>query len=148
MTLKLLMIQPSEWHIPAKFQTLEPVNFNGVEIPAGFVTDGATIPGWLPALGVVLLLGASWQWWLAVPAVALMLVPALYPRFGTTFHAALLHDYLLESDHGQWSRANRLFYRQMRADGVCWGRAASMFLACTVYQFIKHIRLLGRNTGA
>lgn len=67
-----------------------PITLQGVEIPAGFGTDFASIPG---------------------PLVWLI------PIFGRSCKAAVLHDFLCSNGTTRTTRST-LFLRQMREDGV------------------------------
>lgn len=135
--MSLQLIKPSEWWQPAQFKTMHEKTIQGVVIPAGFVTDGASIPFWLPVMGILLLLIAHWLPVFYIPALGLVLALSLFPRFGKTFDAALLHDFLLTQNPEKWRYANRMFLRQLKADGIHRWRAYTMFCAVSIYQFIK-----------
>ncbi len=108
---------------PERFRLLEDVVYEGHDevfiIPAGTVTDFATVPGW-----------ATW----------------LFPKYGTFTKAAILHDYLC---YPQWlpgdapgevyygspvSRrdADGLFRRVLREDEVSYPRRWTMWAAVRV----------------
>jgi uncharacterized membrane protein YbaN (DUF454 family) len=134
--MSLQLIKPSEWWQSAQFKTMHSRQLQGITIPAEFVTDGASIPRWLPVAGIVLLMIGHWLPLLFVPAIALVLALALFPRFGKTFDAALLHDFLLQKNPQEWRYANRMFLRQLKTDGIHRWRAYTMFIAVSLYQFI------------
>jgi hypothetical protein len=76
-------------------------------VPAGFQTDGASIP---PLC------------WLLVG----------HPYSPSSLRAAILHDWQCRnpSEHGMSStRVHRIFYHALRNDGVAWARARAMWLA-------------------
>jgi Protein of unknown function (DUF1353) len=76
-----------------------------VTVPAGFISDGASIPP------------------IAWPLVG-------HPYAGSLLRAALLHDYELASRTAPTSLAvHRRFYEALRASGVGRVRAALFFLA-------------------
>lgn len=72
------------------YRLLEPIDYLGVHIPAGFTTDGATTPRWLR--------------WILPPVDAYML-------------AAVIHDWLLATGQG-WRAANRKFAEALTDLGI------------------------------
>lgn len=82
-------IPPEKWWKSAKWRLLkEYKSANGnVIVPAGFVTDGASIP-W----------GVQWR----------------FSPVGPYFGAAIVHDYVL-THGGGWSKANTEFREEMLA---------------------------------
>lgn len=80
------------------------------EVPAGFVTDGASIPPLCWAL-------------------------VGHPYSPSSLRAAILHDALCRDHaHGLTSaRVHRVFYDALRADGVAWLRARAMHAAVAVF---------------
>ncbi|ODS22898.1 hypothetical protein AB835_11645 [Candidatus Endobugula sertula] len=133
--MSLQLIKPSQWWQPAQFKTMHDKCLQGITVPAGFVTDGASVPRWLPVAGIVLLIAGHWLPILFIPAIGLILALAMFPRFGKSFDAALLHDFLLQQNPQQWRYANRMFLRQLKTDDLhCW-RAYTMFFAVSFYQF-------------
>lgn len=77
---------PVSWRDPVRYRTLVDVIVQGVKIPRGFITDGASVPRWL--------------WW-------------LFPPIDRYFTAALVHDYLLVNG-ATWKTANAKFDAQLR----------------------------------
>jgi hypothetical protein len=76
-------------------------------VPAGFTTDGASIPPFC---------------WLLVG----------HPYSPSSLRAAILHDWMCRhrAAHGLRStKVHALFYAALRADGVAWARAQAMWLA-------------------
>ena len=96
----------------AKLQLLEGFNIDGFEIPAGFVTDGASIPAPL---------------W-----------PVL-PPFGRYLRAAVLHDYMLSLGMLR-EDADKHFYDQMRLDGVGEWRSLLIFKAVRAYSVLRGLK--------
>ena len=76
-----------------RWTLLEPLYYPlvGVTVPAGYVTDFASIPKWLGSI---------------------------YPKTGNYAHAATLHDFLYGVTDARRSVADRLFREQMKLDGV------------------------------
>jgi hypothetical protein len=80
-----------------KVQLIEPYSFvdpNGTtwDVPAGYLTDGASVPS------------ALW---------------ALYPPFtGAYRQAAVIHDYYCDSEERSWQDTHKVFYNAMRAADV------------------------------
>jgi len=135
--MSLQLIKLSAWWLPARFKTMHDKTLQSVIIPAGFETDGASVPVWLPFFGLGFLCLGYWHWLFFLPAFLLILALALFPRFGKTFDAALLHDYCLQTNPYQWRRANKLFLRQLKEDGIHRWRAYTMYIAVSIYQFLK-----------
>lgn len=74
-------------------------------VPAGFVTDFASVPGW---------------------------AQSFVSRVGKHARAALLHDFLYENRIGSRKVADWVFREQMRRDGVVWLRRWLAWLAVRV----------------
>lgn len=90
--IEVIFIPPDHWWKRAKWKLMHDyTSDNGdVVVPAGFITDGASIP-----------LTLRWR----------------FPLTGTYFGAAIVHDYILISS-GDWKRANKEFEQEMEALGV------------------------------
>jgi hypothetical protein len=76
-------------------------------VPAGFISDGATIPAGLPRR------------------------LAGHPLTPAYLGAAILHDYEIEMRRATWWRVHTRFGRALLASGVAWWRAQIM-TACVV----------------
>ena len=98
-----------------KYRLAQPVELVGVQVPKGFVTDGASVPRFL--------------WW-------------LFPPVGRYFTSAVIHDYLLVTGH-HWRHANRKFKQALEEQGVAKWVVYSMYYAVQSYQFVKH-EVMGR----
>ena len=79
-----------------------------IEVPAGFITDGASIPS---------------VFW-----------PFLSP-FGEYFKAAIIHDYLYSKDNTLYDRrtSDLIFKEAMFNLGVCWARRDTIFRAVRIF---------------
>ena len=82
--------------------------FSDVAVPAGFVTDLASLP-WFTSL--------------------------LFKKLGKSQRAAVLHDYLYKHRVDSKTWADRQFLEAMRIDGVKRWRRNSMWLAVSVFGF-------------
>lgn len=103
------MLLPDKWHQLVRYQLREDIVIAGHTVPAGFITDGATVPRWL--------------WW-------------LFPPVDRYFPAAAVHDHLLES--GQpWRVANKFFRRALAECDVPTWRRKAMSAAVGVYGAYK-----------
>lgn len=143
--MNLQHISPDKWYHDTRFKLLDGVTLQGVTVPSGFVSDGASVPRWLPLLGLVLIGFGHYYPVLFVPGVLLALTLALFPRFGRTLRAAVLHDYLLKQDVDRWHYASVMFLRQLKADGVQRWRCWVMVLFVSLWQcFFAGVRLLRR----
>lgn len=102
------------WHV-GRFELVEGlvVTVGGLRfvVPAGFVTDGASVPPiFWPVVG--------------------------HPYSPSSLRAAILHDYLcrLREASGLESRsAHLVFYSALRAEGVALPRAAAMTVAVLLF---------------
>lgn len=90
---------------PTRYRLCEPLSLAGVDVPEGFVTDGASVPRLL--------------WW-------------LFPPTGRYFLAAVVHDWLLEQGT-PWPVANRVFHKALEEQGVPVWVSTLMFAAVTVH---------------
>jgi len=133
----LKLIKPERWWLPAKFEIENDRFIQNVKIPKGETTDGASVPFWLPFLGLFFVAIGHVLPVLYLPALLLIVALAIFPRFGASFDAALLHDFLLRSSPAEWRKANKLFFKQLIHDDIKQWRALTMFYVVTVYQFIK-----------
>ena len=82
------------------FTLLEPLRRNELTVPAGFESDGASVPRFF--------------WRIVFP-----------PGDSQALRAAILHDYIYREHPAGWSRADadRLFFDVLTADGVPKTRA-------------------------
>lgn len=88
-------------------ELVAPIALQGVQIPAGFKTDFASIP---------------------------RLVTPLIPVFGRSCRAAVLHDFLCHTGVKRTERST-LFLRQMRVDGVPRWQYRLQYLAVRWWPF-------------
>ncbi len=125
----------------AKVKVNVPTMIQGVVIPSGFISDGASIPRWLPFVGLVCWLLADWlSVWFYIPGLIFLLALALFSRFGLSFNAALLHDYELKSNIDQWWSSGLRFFKQLRHDGIWWWVACIAFVLMTGWQCVFAIK--------
>lgn len=138
---RFVFVPPEKfWHLP-KILVTEDFLVLGVMIPKGFESDGASVPRALPLLGLLCVaLGHCLLAWFYVLAVIFLLALAVFPRFGLSINAALLHDYLLQKNINNWWQAGVLFYRQMLIDGVPKAIAWLAWFFVTVWQFYFSLR--------
>ena len=104
-------IPPKNWRHRAKWELLKDyTSHNGaVVVPAGFITDGATIPWFL-------------RW--------------MFSPTGKYFGAAIVHDCALESNEG-WEKSNLEFDCELRALRVGKWRRKMMLAGVTAYPKAK-----------
>ncbi|MCY1285259.1 hypothetical protein D9M70_341890 [compost metagenome] len=87
------------WRLLAPFSYLDP-DFGRVDVPAGFVTDFASVPR----------------------------IPVIFDLIGAYGHAAaLLHDYLYATGMVPRADADRIFRGALRASGIARWRAWLMW---------------------
>ena len=134
------ILPPKYWWHPTRYRTTQPIPLAFMTVPAGVVTDGATVSRWLVVLGIIfVLLAHSLTAWLYLPGLLLILTPALFPRVGLYFEAAVVHDYLL--DRGVNRKLADCKFKQMLIKcGVKKWRANLMYAAVMAYGFIKKPR--------
>lgn len=102
-TVNTTMLLPADWRGVVRYRVEERVSINypPYGVPAGFITDGATVPRWL------------WS---------------VFPPVGRYFLAAVIHDHALVNAGG-WRLANTLFDRALRAHGIAGWRRRAMLSA-------------------
>ena len=132
-------IKPDHWWQNIRFQLLEPMQFRGFVVPAGYVTDGASVPRWLVIIGLLSAAGGHWYWPLYAFACTMLCAVPLFPRFGRTLEAAVLHDYLLTDTNVGWRWANWRFLQELKYQGIATWRCYLMYAAVTVFQAGKHL---------
>ncbi|SFP60235.1 DUF1353 domain-containing protein [Hydrogenimonas thermophila] len=92
-----------------KYRLVKPMKIMGYEVPAGFVTDGASIPR---------------IFWSVVGS----------PFTGKYVEVAVLHDYLYSgAEDVSFKEANRIFYKGMRKAGVNRAKAYLMYKAVSLF---------------
>lgn len=99
---------PTAWRKRARYVLQESVSVSGLRIPAGFATDGATIPR------------IFWP---------------LFPPVGEYFLAAAAHDYAL-INAWSWSDAATVFDRALEELGVSSWRRRLMVWAVRAYGWL------------
>lgn len=97
--IRVTTVLPSSWHDVVLYRLEHDVTVGTYAVPAGFVTDGASVPRWL------------WS---------------VFPPVGRYFVAACLHDHALQAGKG-WQRSNDLFaYALARHDIKGWRHHAML----------------------
>lgn len=104
-------IPPKRWFDRAKWRLVEDYTSHNdqIKVPAGFVSDGATIVWAL-------------RW--------------LFSPTGRYFGAAIVHDYLIVVEK-DWRKANREFDIEMVYLGVPWWIRASMVSAVETWSAVR-----------
>lgn len=112
-TIDVRFIPPTTWYKRAKWELLsEYTSYNGnVNVPTGFVTDGASIP-WV----------FRWR----------------FSPTGKYFGAAIVHDYILVQEEG-WSKANDEFEKELKALNVNILTRKVLIVAVNVWPTIKRL---------
>ena len=100
-------LQPLKKH---KFKVVKPIKFNDVEIPAGYETDGASVPR---------------IFWTLFP-----------PNRTDYLPCAIVHDYLC--DKGEYRKADEYFEECLKRLGVDWFSRKLMHAAVRVYHKIRY----------
>jgi len=112
MDIKVQFIAPTHWWKRATWKLLEDyTSHNGaVDVPAGFITDGATIP-------------LLFRW--------------IFSPTGKYFGAAIVHDYLIAVKN-DWPRANDELEKEMKALNVGTIRRRLILASVTGYFNVVH----------
>jgi len=135
--MQVQVIQPNHWWQPTKYKTLEAVESAGVIVPVGFITDGATVSRWFAIAGLVIVAVAHFTiQWLYLIGLIGILTPALFPRVGKYFQAAVIHDYLLESQPNR-KYADQKFKQSLTEHKIPNWQIALMYSAVRVYGILK-----------
>ena len=110
-TVIVKFIPAEKWTKRAKWEMIEDyISANKeVKVPAGFITDGASIP-------------AGFRW--------------LFSPTGRYFGAAIVHDYILVTEWN-WNKANDQFEKEMKALGIKNWRRALIIGAVSVWGWIQ-----------
>lgn len=103
------IILPTKWWKPTLYRIHHAITVGDVQVPARFVSDGASVPR---------------IFWM------------VFPPIGLYFYAALVHDYLLKTGVS-WRVANRHFRRALRNSRVPRWRQHTMVAAVCVWGVLK-----------
>lgn len=128
--LSVSIIEPATWLKPTRYRLLMPLKLVGHTVPAGFKTDGATVPRFLSLLGVVCVLLGYWLACYLVLWLGLLFLLGVvwFPPVGRYARAAVLHDYLLALQPDNRHFADREFLRAMKVLKIAAWRRWTMFI--------------------
>jgi len=110
-------IPATKWYRRAMWKLTKAYNSHNGEItvPAGFVSDGASIP---------------------------FFVRPWFSPTGKYFGAAIVHDYVLVSTH-EWKNANHQFWKELNALGINTWRKNILLGAVKIYY--RFLKLVGKD---
>ena len=117
--MKTKIISYDEYLTKSKHETLEPIEYEGHTIPAGTITDGASVPNVLTLVGVALLIINAFiaSWTLLILGSFLALLNSVIPARGKGYTMpSALHDFLWTTGNHQY--ANQEFKRTLELEGV------------------------------
>ena len=106
------IVLPKEWWQKPRYKILNTVICAGFEVPAGFISDGATVPRVL------------WP---------------IFPPIGKYLKATLVHDYLLTQNPKDRKTADLAFKACLAELGITPWRANAMFFAVRIFGEIKQL---------
>ena len=106
------ILLPIHWWQKPRYRLLNPVHCAGFEVPAGFISDGATVPRLL------------WP---------------LFPPVGKYLKATLVHDFLLTKNPRDRRTADMAFRQCLHSLGITPWRANVMFWAVRGYGVFKSL---------
>lgn len=109
MIIPVEIITPATWKGQVTYRLTVPLAIGDLVVPAGFVTDGATVP---------------------------RLFHFLFPPVAEYFAAAVAHDYALQSG-ADWNQALRIFKNALIATRVKRWRIRIMVGAVRMYGIIR-----------
>ena len=99
-------VEPENYTDPVKIRLVFPIQLGGYTIPAGFESDGLTMPPFLRAL---------------------------YSPFGKGLKAAILHDYLLEETELSREQCAEEFRLQLQRDKIKKSISKVMYLGVKLW---------------
>ena len=103
-----------------------------VTVPAGFVTDFASIPGLLIAILGLLGIAAGHYWgiiWLLLLGILAVLAAASLPRWGKYGKAAIIHDWLYHTKQLSRRMSDLIFLEGMEILSVGYIERTAMYRA-------------------
>lgn len=133
----LEVLLPLHWWQPTKYRLLDNIECAGHQVPAGFVSDGATVSRWLVIAGLLTIaLAHIITPWLYPAGLIGVIAPALFPRVGKYIKAAIVHDFYLQQGLDR-KTCDQYFKQCLEVLGVSHWRAVSMFFAVRAYSIIR-----------
>lgn len=135
MEVKVTIVPAKHWFDYAKFRTEEDLTMAGITVPKGYVSDGATVPRWLTAVGLLVLLiafhfGAFYG---ILLGSVITLIPVVFPKTNMYFAAALVHDYYITKKIGTRRQADKIFRLCLKQLNVQPWRYNAMYIAVRVW---------------
>ena len=140
MQVKLKLVEPATFMTQAWFELLEDIEVDGILIPEGQRTDGATLPRWVVYTALLLILfsyvyGGILSHFLFSFGFLSIFLAYIFPAFGTYALAALLHDKLL--DDGLGHEADKRMLVALSSMGINGGRAKLMYKLVSLNSYVK-----------
>lgn len=123
------------YHIGSKYSN------NTIHVPAGFVTDFASIPQTLiivtGLIGMILAyyFNLAWLLWVGVLLILIILTMPAWGRYGK---AAVVHDYLYQDVDNKWrdrKYADAVFHEAMLVSGTKRWKAKIMYWAVRLFSW-------------
>lgn len=138
---KVTVIPPKSWAGWATYRLEQQVHLVGETVPAGFVTDGATVPRWLSAYGLfVVLVGCLVHTGLVVFGSLIVLIPVLFPKTNRYFRAAIVHDYVLSYRYSR-KYCDDTFLEALAVIGVPKWRRYLMYCGVRAYSILILLKI-------
>ena len=102
-----------------------------VKVPAGFVTDFASIPAFIVVMFglIAMVIGYYWAAWLFILGIIAAICAAIMPRWGKYGKAAVIHDYLYYTKDFSRRIADSIFLEAMEVLGVNLIERKTMYYA-------------------
>lgn len=138
MEVKVTIVPAKYWFGHAKFRTEEDVTMAGITVPKGYTSDGATIPRWITAVGLLILLAAFQfnTFYGILLGSIITLIPVVFPKTNMYFAAALVHDYHITEKLGTRRQADKIFRQCLKQLNVQPWRYNTMYIAVRAWGII------------
>ena len=110
-----------------------------VTAPTGFVTDGATIPRWITAVGIIIVLVGYFLGYFGIilAGCSVAIVPVVFTRTNKYFAAAIIHDYYLHINPDDMLEADKIFKICLKELGISPLRYVPMYVVVRLYSLFK-----------
>lgn len=140
MDLKVTVIPASSFFGKVKYHLDEDFEMCGVRVPAGNISDGASVPTWLTPVGSVLLILAvifTKNPCIIGTACFIVNIPFIFPRAGEYLAAAIVHDFHVGSEQYPLSKSDKIFKECLKEIGISPIRYWPMYIAVRIFGVIR-----------
>lgn len=133
--MKVEIVNSDRWYHRSKYRLLEDVHIAGRSIPSGFISDGASVPGFQFIIFLWLLI-----WAIGIPGYNLIILAGIFvvsyfPAIGRYAKATFLHDFILSINPDR-AEADRDFRHALKDLGVTRWQRKAMYYAVRSYSLL------------